>query len=340
MNVGDRTCAACDCPIDDSDIRVAVGGKPVEVCSSECAQALKEACAARLPRGWAISTQQSALTIRSIETASGRISYAEAGSGPVALFVHGVLLNKHFWRHQLAGLSDIRRCIAIDLMAHGDTEIEPNQDVSVAANANMFKEMLDALQIDRVDLIGNHSGGGIAQIFTALHPERVRTLTLTNCDTDDNWPPAALKPFLDTAAAGGLGDSLNAMLTDKAIYRSPGAFGLAYERPGNVSDKDIEIYLEPLVRTEQRTRDFQRFLAAFDHTQTVAIKPRLRQLQVPTLIVWATDDAYFSVKWAYWLAETIPGAKPPIELAGARIFFPEERPELFNQLLRDELLVV
>jgi hypothetical protein len=44
---------------------------------------------------------------------------------------------------------------------------------------------------------------------------------------------------------------------------------------------------------------------------------------------------YFPVKWAYWLAETIPGAKPPIELRGARIFFPEERADEFNRLLRD-----
>src|ERR1700724_1663565 len=158
---------------------------------------------------------------RHVETPSGRISYVEAGSGPVALFVHGALLNKHLWRHQLAGLSDIRRCIAVDLLAHGETEIEPNQDVSFTANARMLKELIDALRIDRVDLIGNHSGGGIAQIFAALHPQRTRTLTLTNCDTHDNWPPPAFKPFLDTAAAGSLGDSLNAMLADKEIYRSP-----------------------------------------------------------------------------------------------------------------------
>ena len=79
-------------------------------------------------------TTQRTPTIRSIQTPSGHISYAEAGSGPVTLFVHGVVLNKHLWRHQLAGLSDIRRCIAVDLLAHGDTEIEPNQDVSVTAN--------------------------------------------------------------------------------------------------------------------------------------------------------------------------------------------------------------
>src|SRR5208282_6833425 len=58
---------------------------------------------------------------RSVQTASGRISYVEQGSGTVALFVHGVLLNSHLWRHQLADLADIRRSIAVDLLAHGDT---------------------------------------------------------------------------------------------------------------------------------------------------------------------------------------------------------------------------
>src|SRR6202030_4002968 len=133
----------------------------------------------------------------SVQLASGRISYAEAGSGPVALFVHGVLLNSHLWRHQLADLSDIRRSIAVDLLAHGDTEIAPNQDVSVTANAKMLNEFLDALNIDQVDLVGNDSGGGIVQIFSALYPGRVRSLTLTNCDTHDNWPPEAFMPFVE-----------------------------------------------------------------------------------------------------------------------------------------------
>src|SRR6185436_11018589 len=152
-------------------------------------------------------------TKRSVETASGRIAYAEAGSGPVALFVHGVLLNGHLWRHQLAALSDIRRCIAVDLLAHGDTEITPDQDVSVTANARMLREFLDALKVDRVDLVGNDSGGGIAQIFAATYPERVRSLTLTNCDAHDNWPPEAFKPFLDMAAKGGLRGTLEALLS-------------------------------------------------------------------------------------------------------------------------------
>jgi pimeloyl-ACP methyl ester carboxylesterase len=285
-----------------------------------------------------MSSQQIPATIHTVETPSGRISYASAGFGPVALFVHGVVLNKHLWRHQLAGLSDIRRCIAVDLLAHGDTEIAPDQDVSVSANAKMLKEVLGALEIDRVDLVGNDSGGGIAQIFAALNRERVRTLTLTNCDTHDNWPPEAFKPFVDMVKAGGLRDTLNAMLADKTIFRSPGALGPAYERPETVTDEDIEIYLRPLVRSEQRTHDLQRFVMAFDNKHTRVIESRLRELQAPTLIVWGTGDVYFPVKWAHWLAEAIPGAKPPVELEGARIFFPEERADAFNQLLRNHLI--
>src|SRR6202140_2469490 len=108
-------------------------------------------------------------THRSVQTASGRISYTEQGTGPVALFVHGVLLNGHLWRHQLEDLCDIRRCIAVDLLAHGDTEITPDQDVSVTANAKMLREVLDDLKVDQVDLVGNDSGGGIARIFAALN---------------------------------------------------------------------------------------------------------------------------------------------------------------------------
>jgi pimeloyl-ACP methyl ester carboxylesterase len=273
-----------------------------------------------------------------VETPSGRIAYTQAGTGPVALFVHGVLLNKHLWRHQLAGLSDIRRCIAVDLLAHGDTEIAADQDVSVTANAAMLVQFLDALGIDQVDIVGNDSGGGIVQIFAALNPERVRSLTLTNCDTHDNWPPDAFKPFMEMAAAGGLNDTLHAMLSDKAIYRSPDALGLAYEDPASVSDGDIDAYLRPFVRTEQHVRDLERFLAAFDNHHTVSVESKLRQLQAPTLVVWGTDDVYFPIKWAHWLADTIPGAKPPVELAGARIFFPEERHGPFNVLLRQHFM--
>jgi pimeloyl-ACP methyl ester carboxylesterase len=277
---------------------------------------------------------ESVTSKKSIETRSGRIAYVEKGTGPVALFVHGVLLNGYLWRNQLDELSDVRRCVAIDLLAHGETEIGPRQDVSATANAQMIGEFLDALGIEQADLIGNDSGGGMAQIFAALNPGRVRSLTLTDCDAHDNWPPDAFKPFLEMVAAGGLRGALEAMLADKSVYRSAGALGPAYEHPDRVTDATIETYLRPFLRTEGRLRDLERFLLAFDCRHTVAIERSLRTLQAPTLIVWGTDDVYFDVRWSHWLADTIPGTRRRVELRGARLFFPEERAEELNRELR------
>jgi pimeloyl-ACP methyl ester carboxylesterase len=267
-------------------------------------------------------------------TPSGKIAYVEQGTGPAALFLHGVLLNSHLWRHQLAGLSDLRRCIALDLLAHGATEISATQDVSSNANADMVAQFLDALDVDKVDLVGNDSGGGIALIFAARHPDRLRSLTLTDCDTHDNWPPEAFNGFLATSAAGGLPEALAGMLANKPFFRSPEALGPGYQHPEKVTDATIETYLRPHVASAQRTLDLARFLAAFDCAQTVAIEPELKSLRVPTLIVWGDDDVYFPVRWSRWLEQTIPGTKRRVELGGGRLFFPEERVTELNAELR------
>ena len=135
-------------------------------------------------------------------------------------------------------------------------------------------------------------------------------------------------------AAGGLPGALGAMLADKAVYRTETALGPAYENPANVSDETIDTYLKPHVRTPQRTRDLERFLADFDPVHTLRIEPGLRTLRAPTLIAWGTDDIYFDVSWSRWLADLIPGTRKRVEFDGARIFFPEERASEFNKELR------
>ena len=62
---------------------------------------------------------------RFAEVKSGRIAYFERGQGPVALFIHGVPINGYHWRHVIDRVQHRRRCIAIDLMGLGYTEIAP-----------------------------------------------------------------------------------------------------------------------------------------------------------------------------------------------------------------------
>jgi pimeloyl-ACP methyl ester carboxylesterase len=199
----------------------------------------------------------------------------------------------------------------------------------------MLREFIDALGIDQVDLVGNDSGGGISQIFAATNPEKIRSLTLTNCDTHDNWWPDAFMDFVNMAKAGGLPDTLKALTGDKSIYRSAQGLGPCYVDPSSVTDADIDIYLQPFLRSPQRAEDLRRFVASSDNSHTLRIEKQLRDLKVPALLVWGTDDVFFPVKWAYWLAGVLPGAKNPIELDGGRLFFMEESPARFNEELRN-----
>ena len=147
-------------------------------------------------------------------TRSGEISYLDVGTGPVALFIHGVASNAYLWRHVIGALAAQRRCIALDLPLHGHSPVTAEQDLSLAALAAGLDDFCEVLGLTGIDLVANDTGGAIAQIFAARHPQRLATLTLTNCDTADNLPPEAFKPMIELAAAGHLAPSAVAMFAD------------------------------------------------------------------------------------------------------------------------------
>src|SRR6516162_9741391 len=124
---------------------------------------------------------------RALITPAGQIAYTEFGDGPAVLFVHGLATGGLMWRHVIEQVSDTSRCIAIDLPAHGGTP--QREDLSVGAIADVLEELCDGLRLGQVDLVANDTGGAISQIFAARYPQRLRSFTLTNCDTDGNFPP-------------------------------------------------------------------------------------------------------------------------------------------------------
>lgn len=268
---------------------------------------------------------------RSLDTPAGRMAFVEQGRGPVALFVHGVFLNAGLWSGVTDAVADVRRCIAPDLLCHGYTRERSDADVSFAGQARALAELLDALDVGRVDLVANDSGGAIAQIFAARHPERVRTFALTNCDVHDGWPPPAFLPTVQAVLGGGLRALLESM-RDPAVARA--ALGVGFEHPERLSDETLAGFLEPLLASDERVANLERFFRAMDCAQTVEIEPLLRRLEAPTLVVWGTADVFFDVAWGRWLCATIPGARPLVEWPEAKLFFPMERPAALAAELR------
>src|SRR5687767_8060910 len=95
---------------------------------------------------------------RFVDASSGRIAYVERGTGPVAIFVHGFPLNGFQWRDVMESVADVRRCVAIDQMGLGHTEVAAGQSLHLPDQAAMVAEVASALGAERVDLVGNDSG--------------------------------------------------------------------------------------------------------------------------------------------------------------------------------------
>jgi pimeloyl-ACP methyl ester carboxylesterase len=156
--------------------------------------------------------------VKFVRTSLGEIAYSEKGIGQPALFVHAAFLNGYQWRDVVNQVASLRRTIAIDLMAHCATKIDVEQSVNFIAQAEMLEAVCANLKLGQVDLVANNTGGGIARIFAARHPERIRTLTLTNCDTYDNLPPESVKRIM-SATEAQFGEVIRQWLVDVASAR-------------------------------------------------------------------------------------------------------------------------
>jgi pimeloyl-ACP methyl ester carboxylesterase len=270
------------------------------------------------------------------ETPFGKISYVERGSGDAALFLHGFPLNGFQWRGALDRLSAHRRCLAPDFMALGFTQVADGQNLAPGAQAAMLVALLDTLSISTVDLVANDSGGAVAQLIVARHPERVRTLLLTNCDTEIDSPPPALSPVIEMSRAGTYVDRwLAPWLADKVLARSTeGIGGMCYTDPKHPTDEAIICYFAPLVSTPQRKALVHAYAIALERNPLEGIAPALKRCTVPTRIVWGTGDTIFSPASPDYLDRTFGNSRGVQRLAGRKLFWPEELPDVVTEEAR------
>jgi pimeloyl-ACP methyl ester carboxylesterase len=269
-----------------------------------------------------------------VQTPSGPASYIDTGGpGRVALFVHGLGTSSYLWRHVIDQLDGQRRCVAVDLPLHGLTPAAADQDFTLPGFARFLAGFCAGLELSDIDLVANDTGGAISQVFATGHPELLHTLTLTNCETHKNMPPKVLLPAAWLAHLGLAARISPRLLRD--IRRGRKRFyGLGYQDIEKLPEDLARFWLETQFATPELARQNQRIMTSLHARDLLAVEPALARLQVPTLIVWGTSDIFFRRKWAYWLRDTIPGATEVVELAGARLFFPDERATEFTAALR------
>ena len=130
--------------------------------------------------------------------------------------------------------------------------------------AAMVGELLDALELEDVVLVGNDTGGAIAQLVATSAPERLGALVLTSCDAFEHFPPPILKPLIAAAKAGPAYDAALQPLRTR-FGRNRGFGALAH---ADIDDLVAE-WVEPALTDRRVRNDLRRFTASLNRETTV-----------------------------------------------------------------------
>jgi len=204
----------------------------------------------------------------------GKVSYLDRGEGDPLLFVHGLLVNGQLWKGVADRLEGSFRCIVPDWpMGSHRTALNPGADLSPPGIAGLIAAFMDALELDRVTLVGNDTGGAMSQIFTAAHPDRVERLILTNCDTLEHFPPFPFNGIPVLARLPGGITVAVAPFRIGAIGRL--TYGTLTARP--LDPELVRSWLEPVIHDRHVRRDTRKLTAGIH-------KPHDRGGREPALV--------------------------------------------------------
>ncbi|MFD7865671.1 alpha/beta fold hydrolase [Streptomyces sp. NPDC059783] len=239
---------------------------------------------------------------RPVETAGGRIDVREAGEGVNVLFVHGLMVNGQVWDPLVRGLRGRCRMVMPDMPLGGHrTPLAPDADCSLEAHAGRVREIARGLK-GPVVLVGNDTGGAIAQIAVAREPELFARLVLLPSDAFGNCPPRPLLPMRALLAVPGAMRAVAPLLRLGPVQRAV----MALVARSRVPVDRIDAMVGELPRDRGVQRDFVKLVRGLRPAVTRAVAGELGRFERPVLIVWSRKDPLFPFGHAERLAACFP----------------------------------
>ncbi len=236
------------------------------------------------------------------------VTYRTAGSGPVLLLLHGIANSSQTWERVAPALSERFTLIAPDLLGHGESAT-PRGDYSLGAHATAVRDLLTALGIEHVTVVGHSLGGGIAMQFAYQFPERCERLVLVSSgglgrEVHLLLRAAALPgadyvlPFLTSSRLVGAGRQLGGLL--RRVRLAPGG--------------DVEVLAQGFTALDNAGSR-----QAFLHTVRAVIEPGGQRVSahdrlalaslIPSLIVWGEKDSIIPASHGAAAHEAMPGSR-------------------------------
>lgn len=246
--------------------------------------------------------------LREIQTPQGVLRYYDSGSGPALLFLHGSGPGVTGWRNFrgiLPAFAAHHRCLILEFPGFGvSPDVRGHPMVTAQAAVAPF---LDALGVDRADIIGNSMGGGVGINFAIHHPERVgKLVTIGGIGTNIFSPGPSegirlLQEFTEDPTRQRLVDWLRSMVYDERLVTEE----LIEERWHLATDPDTLA----AARRMYGKAAFAGMMKAMRAADAPMPWAQMHKVSAPTLLTWGRDDRVSPLDMALIPMRTIPHAE-------------------------------
>jgi len=255
-----------------------------------------------------------------VEVGGLRIAYRREGAGPPVVFLHGFFGDHRVWRRQFE-LADEYTVVAWDAPGCGASSIPPER-FRIADYAEVLAGFVGELGLGRPHMVGNSFGGTLALQLAVRHPAIPKSLVLA--DTYAGWS-GSFSPEI-------VAQRLSQSLPDLDL---PPDQVVAKWMPGFVTPAAPKPVVEELaaIVAEFNPDGMRVMIQALAQAD---LRDELRNVAVPSLLLWGDQDVRSALGVAADLHARIPGSRlVVIEQAGHLSHV--EAPERFNSELRSFL---
>jgi pimeloyl-ACP methyl ester carboxylesterase len=245
---------------------------------------------------------------REIETPAGVLRYYDEGDGPALLFLHGSGPGVTGWRNFrgiLPTFAPHYRCLVLEFPGFGVSDDFGGHPMVTAQGA--VAPFLDALDVPRVDVVGNSMGGGVGINFAIHQPDRVgKLVTIGGIGTNVFSPGPSegirlLQDFTEEPTRQRLVDWLRSMVYDEALVTDE----LIEERWALATDPPT---LESARRMYGKAA-FAQMMAMMRKADMPMPWAQMHKVRCPTMLTWGRDDRVSPLDMALIPMRTIPNAE-------------------------------
>lgn len=243
------------------------------------------------------------IELRGAEVDGLTLHYVADGRGPAVVLVHGLGGFAESWRHNIPALARVATVFAVDLPGFGRSS-KPPARYRLGDSVRALHGFIQAMNLDRVAIVGHSLGGAVGLTYALTHPVRVERIALLGALV----PGSGYRPSVPyrIAATPVLGELL-ALCACRPLYRA--AIARCFHAPV-ASEVDFLVREGYAARTSPEAkaaylatlRDLRRDIVehAADYRQALAT------LELPVLVIHGRQDRVIASAHGHEAAELLP----------------------------------